>query len=156
MLILAGVEKDLEAALTTVESKLSGGEVFEKFQENCSLQGGETRFCENTEEILASDLLELTIKSETGGFVETVDALAIGEAIVAIGGGRRRAEDAIDHAVGYSCEAKIGDEVRAGETLGVLYHRTEVQAAAVAEKLQGAYNISEQTIPRPELIKAVI
>ncbi len=156
MLVLAGVEKSLEEAVKTVESKLSSGEAFEKFQENCRLQGGETRFCENAEEILDGELLEYPIKSITDGFVETVDALAIGEAVVAIGGGRQRAEDAIDHAVGYSCEAKIGDEVRAGDTLGILYYRNEDQAAAVAEKLQGAYKISDQSVTRPELIKAVI
>lgn len=156
MLVLAGAEASLDEAVKTVESKLSSGEAFEKFQENCRLQGGETGFCEKPENILDGDLLEYTIKSGTGGFVETVDALAIGEAIVAIGGGRQRAEDAIDHAVGYACEAKIGDDVRAGDTLGILYCRNEDQSAAVAQKLQGAYNISEQTIPRPELIKAVI
>lgn len=156
MLVLAGAEENLDDALTTVESKLSSGEAFEKFQENCHLQGGDTRFFERPEDILDRDLLEFAIKSERDGFVETIHALAIGEAVVAIGGGRQRAEDAIDHAVGYSCEAKVGDEVRAGDTLGILYYRNEDQAAVVAEKLQGAYNISEQTAARPELIKAVI
>jgi pyrimidine-nucleoside phosphorylase len=156
MLLLAGVAENLAEALTTVESKLSSGEAFEKFQENCRLQGGETRFCEEPENILDGKLVEFSIKSETGGFVETVDALAIGEAIVAIGGGRQRAEDTIDHAVGYSCEAKIGEEVGSGETLGILYCRDDDQANSVREKLQNAYRIGEHQVERPELIKAVI
>lgn len=156
MLVLAGVEESLGDALTTVESKLSSGEAFEKFQENCRLQGGETKFCESPENILDDDLLEYAIKSETGGFMEIVDALAIGEAIVAIGGGRQRAEDAIDHAVGYSCEAKVGDEIGSGETLGILYCRDMAQANRVSEKLQNAYRIGENRVSRPELIRTVI
>jgi pyrimidine-nucleoside phosphorylase len=156
MLVLAGTEKSLEEAVTTVETKLSSGQAFEKFQENCQLQGGEAIFCENPEEILDSELLEYAIRSETNGFVESVDALAIGEAIVAIGGGRQRAEDAVDHAVGYSCEAKIGDEVRTGDTLGTLYSRDETQANSIREKLQNAYRIGEHQVSRLELIRAVI
>ena len=40
-----------------------------------------------------------------------------------IGGGRTKAEDAIDHAVGFACEKKIGDEIKENEILGILYIR---------------------------------
>ena len=45
------------------------------------------------------------------GFISEIDTFAIGNSIVEIGGGRMKAEDAIDHAVGFACEKKIGEEI---------------------------------------------
>jgi pyrimidine-nucleoside phosphorylase len=56
---------------------------------------------------------------KNSGFVEQVDAASIGAAIGAIGGGRARTEDSIDHAVGFRIHAKIGDEIKSGAPLGV-------------------------------------
>ncbi len=156
MLVLAGVESSLETAVSNVEEKLSGGAAFEKFVENCMLQGGDVSFCDDPNSLLNDSLKEIRIKAKTDGFVGRVDALAIGEAVVEIGGGRRRAEDQIDHAVGFSCEVKIGDTVNSGQTLGVLYCRNDFQASAVREKLEGAYKIVNEKVPKLELIKAVI
>lgn len=156
MLVLAGAESSLEAAVEKVEQKISSGTAFAKFARNCGLQGGDASFCDCPESLLDDSLTELCIKAEGDGFVGTVDALAIGEAVVQIGGGRTRAEDEIDHAVGFSCEVKIGDTVRAGQTLGILYCRSESQSAAVREKLSGAYKIVAGPVDRLELIKAVI
>ncbi len=156
MLMLAGVEQSFPAAIEMVEAKLSNGAAFDQFVENCMLQGGDARFCDDPNSILGDSLNAVRIKAKTDGFVGTVDALAIGEAVVQIGGGRTRAEDLIDHAVGFSCDVKVGDSVRAGQTLGELFCRNESQASSVKEKLDGAYNIVDEPVPRLKLIKAVI
>ncbi len=156
MLVLAGIEPSFEAAVNTVESKLADGAAFEKFVENCILQGGDGSFCEDANSLLDDSLNEVRIEAKTDGFVEAVDALAIGEAVVEIDGGRIRAEDEIDHAVGFSCEVKIGDSVTAGQTLGVLFCRSESQASAVRDKIEGAYKIVDDKVDKLDLIKAVI
>ncbi len=156
MLLLANACASMDEARDMVQDSVASGAAFEKFRENCRLQGGENSFCDEPGSILDPGLLETVIRAESSGFVEKVDALAIGESIVELGGGRARAEDAIDHAVGFSCEVKIGDEVRSGDALGILFCRTGSQASAVSEKLKGAYKITEQPVERPELIKAVV
>ena len=55
---------------------------------------------------------------ERRGFVAGVDARAIGLAVVALGGGRTRASDSIDPAVGLTELAPIGAEVGAGSPAG--------------------------------------
>ena len=61
--------------------------------------------------------------------------------IVAIGGGRVKAEDPVDHAVGYECLVKIGDKVDSGQPLAVLYgdgRASERVAAALLGSLLGS------------------
>ena len=45
------------------------------------------------------------------GIVAAIDTRALGLAVVALGGGRTRAEDPIDHSVGLTELAGLGDEV---------------------------------------------
>ena len=73
-----------------------------------------------------------------------------------IGGGRLKAEDAVDHAVGYACLKKIGDRVQKGDELGIVYCRRKNQADAVSEKMQSAYKISKETPRTTKLIRAVV
>jgi thymidine phosphorylase len=50
-------------------------------------------------------------------------AEAIGQATHALGAGRSRVGDAIDHGVGIVAKARLGDAIRVGDTLLELHHR---------------------------------
>ncbi|HEX8853321.1 MAG TPA: hypothetical protein VF754_07530, partial [Pyrinomonadaceae bacterium] len=95
--------------------------------------------------------------STRAGFVTSVDAAEIGRAVAAIGGGRIKVEDRIDPSVGFLARARIGDEVRAGDALGLLYCREESGAVEAAARIRAAYAVrDEPPARRPELIKEVI
>lgn len=57
------------------------------------------------------------IRSPRSGCVAAMDCLAIGNAIIALGGGRRIMTDAIDHSVGVETLVRIGDWVAAGQSV---------------------------------------
>lgn len=157
MLYLTGVEnRHIDLARSKVMQKLADGSALEKFRQNIELQGGNPAICDNPEILRAADLFKVEIKSTRMGFITEIDATAIGKAVSFIGGGRMKAEDAVDHAVGYACEAKIGNSVKENETLGVLYCRDENQAASISEKLQGAYKIAADKPEDSELIKMIV
>ena len=65
--------------------------------------------------------LVLPVPAPRPGFVTAIDGYAIGEAVVALGGGRRTKEDAIDPSVGIVLEKKTGDRVTAGEPIAWLH-----------------------------------
>ncbi|MGA9995862.1 MAG: thymidine phosphorylase [Pyrinomonadaceae bacterium] len=157
MVALSGIEPSLEAARAKVQNALASGAALEKFRENTEAQGGDARVCDEPSRILP--LIEHAIKVESTrtGFVKGIETAEIGHAVASIGGGRVHIEDTIDAAVGFLADAKIGDEVRAGDTLGLLYCRTEAQAQTAAAQIQAAYEIGEEPTPSvPELIKEVI
>lgn len=155
-LVLAGVSENIEAARLLCDDKLTGGDALERFRLNCELQGGDPAVCDDPERLLDSTLEIIEIHADSEGFIAEADALKIGEAVVAIGGGRIKAEDRIDHEVGYSCEAKAGDEVRRGQVLGKLFCRSAEQADLIGEKLRAAYKICETPPPHGHLIHAVV
>ena len=156
VLILTKISASVEDAKSKLQNVLDSGVALEKFRQNVELQGGKAEVCDNPETLRTESLIECSIKSNQTGFVSEIDALAIGNAIAEIGGGRMRAEDSIDHAVGYACEAIIGDEVNKNETLGILYCRNENQAHRISEKLQNAYKISEKLPQNSELVREII
>jgi pyrimidine-nucleoside phosphorylase len=63
-----------------------------------------------------------------------VDARVIGEASVALGAGRAKTGDPIDHAVGIVVLHKVGDRVKKGEPLFSVHasEQTKLEAARVA------------------------
>jgi thymidine phosphorylase len=84
------------------------------------------------------------------GFVEAIDARAIGMAVVALGGGRSRAADAIDPAVGFTQLAGLGAEVSADAPLALVHARDEAHAQTAIRQLAAAYRIGDAPPPRRE------
>ncbi|MEO6590183.1 MAG: thymidine phosphorylase [Pyrinomonadaceae bacterium] len=156
MLVLSETEKTVQSAKCKVQSVLESGEALEKFRENIKCQNGDAKVCDEPESLFDRNLFKFEIKSNASGFISEIDTLAIGNSIVAIGGGRMKAEDSIDHAVGFACEKKIGEQIAANEILGILYSRRQNQAHQISEKLRNAYKISVEKPQNLELIKEII
>jgi thymidine phosphorylase len=82
------------------------------------------------------------------GNVQRVDVRAVGLAIIDIGGGRRREDDAIDHAVGLTEIAAPGERVGPGERpLAVVHARDEAAAGRAAEALGAAFTLGDGAPP---------
>ncbi|CAN5789647.1 pyrimidine-nucleoside phosphorylase [soil metagenome] len=157
MLILCGVEKTVQSSKFKVQSVLDSGAALEKFRQNIECQNGDTLICDNPESLLDKSLIKIEIKTKKTGFVAEIDAGAIGESISRIGGGRIKVEDKIDFAVGYECVKKLGDRVKSGETLGVIFCRNKTQTHLIYEKLANAYKIDdEKPSGKIKLIKEII
>ena len=157
LLTLCGVAKTIPDAKLKISNALDSGAALEKFRQNIELQGGDAKICDQPESLIEKNLFKAKVKTETSGFVSEINASAIGECVSRIGGGRIKVEDKIDFAVGYECEKTIGDEIRAGDALGVLYCRNENQFDSIRAKLTGAYKISlEHNSNDTRLIKEII
>jgi pyrimidine-nucleoside phosphorylase len=156
MVALAGRADSIEAARARVRGALESGAALERFRANVAAQGGDARVCDEPARLLLSGLRAVKVESPRAGFVRQVDAAEIGFAVAGIGGGRTRVEDEIDAAVGFLADAGIGDEVKPGDALGVLYCRDEAQAREAAPRIQRAYQIGDEAPPTLELIKEVI
>ena len=80
---------------------------------------------------------------ETKGFVVGIDVRAVGLAVVELGGGRARAADAIDPAVGLTELAPIGAEVGPDAPLARVHARNADKAEAAARRLRAAYRLAD-------------
>ena len=157
MLLLTGVSTDLDEAKQHCISKIENGEALERFRLNIECQGGDVSVCDQPSKLLTSDVSAVPIRAERAGYLNSVDALSIGNAVSEIGGGRVKADDKVDHAVGWASELKIGDNVKAGDEVGILYCRNSQQADRVLSKFAAAYKISDAALTEPQfLVQKVI
>ena len=116
------------------------GSAWEKFQKMVSLQGGDVSALERLTEIhRAPSIGEL--KAMMSGRLEKMDAGTIGQAVLELGGGRAKANDSIDFAVGCDQIAKIGADVRAGDVLMRVHARSSQALESALECLKSAISI---------------
>jgi pyrimidine-nucleoside phosphorylase len=155
ILMLVGKAKDHVEALSKLQSHISSGRAFERFEKMVELQGGDPR--------ALSDYRRLpfaTIKDEfpapSSGCVAGVDADAIGRACVILGAGRCKTEDSVDHAVGVADIAKIGQKVAKGERLATIHANDEGKLKEARKLLESAFVISTEAIPPPPLITDMV
>jgi len=71
------------------------------------------------------------------GVISAMDVRALGLAVVALGGGRRRAGDAVDPRVGFSRIRRLGRRVRVGEPL-LRVHAADAESAEAALRVAAA------------------
>lgn len=156
MLVLAGIETDIDTAKQLCTSKLESGEALELFRMNIECQGGDLSVCDDPERLLDVNIKKLDVFAGTDGFVTAIDTLAIGNAVCELGGGRVHAEDSIDACVGFASEVRVGTEITAGVPIGTVYCRDEDQFAAIEAVLRSAYLISPDKTSEGSLILEVI
>ena len=122
-------------------------------RQNIAAQGGEPRVCDQPDSFLPLVRETVKVESPRSGYITSVDTTEIGHAIAAIGGGRVRIEDTIDPTVGYISELKLGDQVKGGDTLGVVYCADGAAAKEAAQRIQAAYRMGDE--PPAEVQKLV-
>jgi thymidine phosphorylase len=83
------------------------------------------------------------ITAERPGFLQSLDALCVGEAAWRLGAGRARKEHAVQPGAGVVLHAKPGMWVRAGQPLIMLHTDTPERFARAREALQNAYAIGD-------------
>jgi pyrimidine-nucleoside phosphorylase len=154
MVCLAGLAHDLQAGRAAVISAIEDGRGLAKFREIVVAQGGDGKVIDDPDRLpKARDVL--AVPSPADGFVESLDAEAVGLAAMALGAGRQKVEDRVDPAVGILLEKKLGDRVVRGEPL-CLVHRGPLgePQARVAARLLEAYRIGpDQSDPGPLVLE---
>ena len=119
MLRLAGAAKTEEEAKARVEKALDGGAALEKFKELVRAQGGDLAPLERGE--LHPAPVVMDVLAEKDGYLAACDGFALGELIVAMGGGRKKKEDMIDPRVGVVLEWPRGGWVERRQTAAKLH-----------------------------------
>ena len=151
MLVLCGVARERHEADARLDSALESGAAMQRAEAMIQAQGGDPRVTVNIS-ILPRASHETKVTADRQGFVTAIDARALGMLLVAMGGGRERKEDSVDHAVGIRLVRKVGEPVIAGETLAVIEARRD--APDWAETARRAYSIGDQApTPRPLVIE---
>jgi pyrimidine-nucleoside phosphorylase len=147
MLILAERAQNARQAEEMLRRGLTSGAGRDKFAAMVAAQGGDPRVVADPS-LMPRAPVRVEVKAGADGFVEAIDALALGLAAKALGAGRDTKEARIDGRVGIVLTRKRGDPVGAGEPLAILHAASAATAQDVAPAVAGAFRIGNR--PRPE------
>jgi thymidine phosphorylase len=143
MLVLGGLALDAAAAAGPVENALTSGAAAERFARMVAALGGPGDLLERPEGHLAAAPVRVPVTPERAGVVTRVDARMIGLVVVALGGGRRHAEDAVDPAVGLADMRGPGDPVGPDRPLAVVHARSKADATDAAAAVRAAMVVGD-------------
>jgi pyrimidine-nucleoside phosphorylase len=152
MLLLAGVATDLDAARATLDGLWRDGVVRQVFQHNLQAQGGDPRIVDDPGRLGRAPHV-VAVEAQRTGYVTDVDPLALGHAIVDLGGGRRQPQDDVDPLVGIVLSRTLGDPVQVGDALAFVHARTAAAAAGAAAAVAAAMPVGEERLRRQQLLK---
>ncbi|MGQ3359426.1 MAG: thymidine phosphorylase [Phreatobacter sp.] len=156
LLVLGKLEPDLDSALGKLERVLANGRAAETFQRMIAALGGPHDLMEHPDKHLPRAPLVRPVAAAAAGTVLAIDTRAIGMAVVALGGGRTRSADPVDHAVGLTGLVALGDTLDAGQPLALVHGRDEAAMAAAAAMIAGAVTIGEGGAAVGALVQARI
>nr|MBC8159078.1 thymidine phosphorylase [Alphaproteobacteria bacterium] len=143
LLVMSGIARDTDDARTRLQQSLDSGAACERFAQMVAELGGPSDFVEHADTHLPVAPLVRPVFAESPGVVTSMDTRAVGVAIIELGGGRRRAEDTIDHAVGLSGVCAIGDALDGDRPLAVIHARDEAALDLAAQRLRAAISVGD-------------
>ncbi len=139
LLTVSDLGIDQDEARVRVAQAIADGSAFAAYERWIRAQGGDP-----DESALPTAPVVREVPSPQSGYVTNLGAVAVGQAALHLGAGRRTKEDEIDHAVGIVCLRKRGDRVAEGEPLAEVHAAGEAAAGEAARELLAAYTFGDE------------
>ncbi|QDZ00773.1 thymidine phosphorylase [Nitratireductor mangrovi] len=152
MLVAAGLAKSHREAEEKARTALDGGAAAEHFARMVSELGGPADFMEDCRVHLPVAPVIRPVPAPADGFVTAIDTRAVGVAVVALGGGRTRPGDPVDHAVGLTDLLPVCAETTKGEPLAMVHARNDAEAARAVKAVLAAYELAPSRPPRRKAV----
>ena len=143
LLATGGLARDAGEGRGKIETAFRSGKAAELFGRMVAALGGPPDFVEHPAKHLRAAPVVRDIAPEGAGVIAGIDTRAIGIAVVELGGGRLRASDGIDHAVGFTALAGLGAHVDKATPLGRVHARDGATADRAARSLRAAYRLGD-------------
>ena len=132
--------------------KIRNGEAAERMGRMVAAMGGPNDFLRRWRDRLPAAPASAPVRPDGAGYVKAIDTEALGLAVVAMGGGRKRARDRINPAVGLSQIAAIGDRVDKDRPLARLHVSRRSELEAFEPRVRAAFQLSETPVNPPKLV----
>ncbi len=151
MVVLAGICKNMEDALSLCEEKIGDGSAFKKFVENVEYQHGDV-------EVVMDPLkgpkarYKRALVSERSGYIEGIDAFKVGLSTVILGAGRSKKEDDVLPGVGVEFFKDVGESINSGEEICLVYADEESKLTEAMEMLKTAISYTDSPVNRREMV----
>ncbi|WP_047768965.1 pyrimidine-nucleoside phosphorylase [Limosilactobacillus panis] len=153
MVVMGGKAQTPKAARQLLEEVVADGTALDRFKAMVIAQGGDPRVIDDYT-VMPQAKYQIPYRAKHDGVVSKLAADEIGTASMLLGGGRQQDDDQLDYSVGIELHHKLGDQVKAGDTLLTIYSNQE-KVPAVEKLLDESIAISDH-YDKPQLIHEII
>lgn len=155
MLMAGGKAENPDAARRMLEQVIANGSALKKLAEFVEAQGGDSSVVYHPEQLPAASI-QKNVVSPSDGYVSRIICDEVGICSLILGGGQETKESEIDLSVGLVLCKKVGDAVKAGETLAVIHANDEAKAAEAEQRFLAACTITAEPPAKAPFIKGII
>ena len=156
LLVLGGLAKDPIEARKQLNHSLQSGRAAEYFERMIVAMGGPKDLLANTDHYLVKAPIIVPIYGSLNASdnqqIASMDVRLLGNVIVELGGGRKRAQDRVDHAVGLSAIKGIGEQIVKDEPILMLHANSQKDADRAKAKINKAFTFSSSINEQPCVI----
>lgn len=153
MLTMGGLAENDGEGATKIARAIASGAAAERFARMVAALGGPRDLMERPQAHLPRAPVVRDVVCDGAGVVCAIDARALGMAVVALGGGRRFAGEAIDLSVGLSDLAPVGAR---RPLIARVHARDGAGADAAVAAVRAAYRFADATSARPAMLGEVV
>jgi len=154
LLVLSGRYTDADAE-PAVRRALASGEALAKLRAMVAWQGGDVSVIDDYDRLPRAARRRAVVANEDG-YLSALRADLVGRASMALGAGRRRIEDRVDHGAGILIAKKPGEAVRAGDTILELLYNDERGLDEAVALAQAAIQIAAEPPAVRPLVLGVV
>ncbi len=153
MLVAAGIARDVQDGKAQLQRALDSGAGLQKMREMIRAQGGDPRVCDDVTR-LPQARERIDVPAPCDGYVARMDTTAIGYLAQSMGAGRVKKTDSIDPAVGLVMGVRIGEYVKAGQTIATLH--VNQPDPSLVQRMQRTISFSQEKPALPPLLYAAV
>ena len=135
----ANLAKSIDEGKELAYEQIKNGKALLKLKECVEAQGGDISYIDDPS-LFRLGKKRLEVKAKRDGYIESIDTKALGVASSHLGAGREKIDDKINHSTGILSKVKVGDMVKVGDILAVIYSDLN-DTSSVIEEVKASYKI---------------
>ncbi len=155
MIFLGGKAKSADEGFKIAQKMIDSGKALDKFRQFVSNQGGDTNIIDDYS-LFTQAKNKGEIISDKDGYVSSINARVVGIATQKSGAGRETKDSQIDLGAGVIIEKQVGDEVRKGDALAIIYASSVERLKESVEYISSAFVIADAPPEKTDLIREII
>ncbi|MDK1492369.1 thymidine phosphorylase [Sinorhizobium sp. 7-81] len=156
MLVAAGLAADSKQGEAMARQAVDGGAAMERFGRMVHRLGGPADFVDRPQTYLQKAPVVVAVETRRDGHLAACETRELGMAVIALGGGRTRPDERIDHGVGLSGLRPLGTKVSKGEPIAFVHATDRDTAEDIRKKVAALYTIEDQRPdPRPVIVARI-
>lgn len=142
LLVIGGKAVDAREGRHLATRAVESGRAADFFQRMVVGLGGPADLLDRPQHYLAPAPVILPCYPEEPGTLRSMDVRAVGMAVVALGGGRTKPSDRIDHRVGLTEIARLGAAIGPQDPIAIVHAADAASAAVAVERLRRAVRVT--------------